>query len=576
MKIKRREPLLSEIFVPSGMPTIIENIYRNRGICPTISLEKGLNKLYPFTALKNAELAAHYLYEALRRDEHIMIIGDFDSDGATSTAVAVRALKLFGAKQISYLVPNRFDFGYGLSPEIVTVAAKSSPDLIVTVDNGIANHEGVALAKQLGMCVIITDHHLPSHTLPNADVIVNPNQPDDLFPSKYLAGVGVIYYVMLALRRLLTREGWFLKREIPEPNMADLLDLVALGTVADVVPLDYNNRILVHQGLLRIRQGKVSLGIKALLKIANRNEKSLVASDLAFAVAPRLNAAGRLDDMTVGIQCLIAEDMAQALALAQCLDSLNEERKMIETQMQQEAFVLLDKLQASLSSNLPHGLVLHQRDWHQGIIGILASRIKDKLQRPVIVFANAEEGILKGSGRSIVGVHIRDILADIANQYPNLILKFGGHAMAAGLSIASHDLELFKTVFAKLVEKQISQDAFVKVIYSDGELQADHFSLGLAETLCYLEPWGQHFPEPVFDGIFDLHHQRLVGQHHLKMMLGLPGHQRFIDAIAFNVDLALWPNHRCQQIHAAYKLDINEYRGRQDLQLLIEHMEPLT
>lgn len=576
IKIKRRASAVSEMTGDIALSPILQRIYHNRGICPSESLEKGLAKLYPVSQLKNAKTAAIRLYQALKNDEHILIIGDFDSDGATSTAVAVRALSMFGAKKVSYLVPNRFDFGYGLSPEIVDVAYASSPNLIMTVDNGISSHEGVLRAKALGLDVIITDHHLAGKTLPEADVIVNPNQADDDFPSKNLAGVGVIYYVMLALRSYLRELNWFLQAGIPEPNMGDLLDLVALGTVADVVPLDKNNRILVYQGLARIRQGKVCTGIKALLQIANRQPTRLVASDFAFAVAPRLNAAGRLDDMTIGIQCLLSDNEEEALHLAKMLDSLNEERKTIETQMQAEAFLALEQLSAMFSTQLPMGVALYQADWHQGVIGILASRVKDKLHRPVIVFAKGQTGELKGSCRSIAGIHIRDILADMVNQYPDLILKFGGHAMAAGLSIEENKLEHFKKVFAEEVSKHLTPDQLERIIYTDGGLSAELFSLDLAEQLKYLEPWGQHFPEPVFDDVFHVHHQRLVGKNHLKLMLGLPESDKLIDAIAFNVDTRVWPNYRCEKVHVAYRLDINEFRGRQDLQLVIEHLEPMA
>jgi len=574
IKIKRRNLNIPVNMTDSRLPKMVRQIYQNRGIIPEESQEKSLSKLIPFTALLNADKAAQRLYHALKENQKILIIGDFDSDGATSTAVAVSALRLFGGKNISYLVPNRFDFGYGLSPEIVEVAALESPDLIITVDNGIANHQGVLKAKALGIEVIITDHHLAAETLPETNIIVNPNQPEDNFPSKNLAGVGVIFYVMLALRSLLREKNWFIEHNIAEPNMASLLDLVALGTVADVVPLDNNNRILVQQGLLRIRAGKLRPGIKALLAIAKRQETRVVASDFGFGVAPRLNAAGRLDDMTIGIQCLLATDYGQALALAQQLDSLNHERKLIESQMQKEAFKALDSIGQLTKRELPFGVAIYQKTWHQGVIGILASRVKDKLHRPVIAFAKADSDELKGSARSVPGVHIRDCLANINNQHPDLICKFGGHAMAAGLSIKENDFESFQHLFANEIAKHLTADDLQRIIYTDGELNEASLNMQLAEQLRYLEPWGQAFPEPMFDGEFQIFDQRIVGQNHLKLLLGLPGGERIVDGIAFNVDINNWPNHHCQRIFAAYRLDINEFRGRQDLQLVIEHLEP--
>ena len=571
--IKRREPVTEIVMGKNELPDILKKIYHHRGICPNISLEKSLSNLHSYNLLKDVDKAAQRIYKALVHNERIIIIGDFDSDGATSTAVAVSALTMFGAKHINYLVPNRFDFGYGLSPEIVDVAAKESPQLIITVDNGIANHQGVSRAKELGIDVLITDHHLAADTLPDADVIVNPNQPGDQFPSKNLAGVGVIFYVMLALRSLLRDKNWFAEQQIAEPNMASLLDLVALGTVADVVPLDYNNRILVHQGLLRIRHGQVRPGIKALLAIANRQESRVIASDFGFAIAPRLNAAGRLDDMSIGIKCLLEPDYQSAMVLAQQLDCLNHERKAIESQMQQDAFSALEQLKDLAQKSLPLGVCIYQADWHQGVIGILASRVKDKLHRPVIAFAKGSHGELKGSARSVQGIHIRDILANIANYYPELILKFGGHAMAAGLTIKEKNFAQFQKAFADEVAKKLTEDDLQHIIFSDGELPEYDFNLQLAEKLRYLEPWGQQFPEPVFDGEFQIHNQRIVGQNHLKLLLGIPNSERMIDAIAFNVDMNVWPNYHCQTIFAVYKLDINEYRGRQDLQLIIDYLE---
>ncbi|MDF2868406.1 MAG: recJ, partial [Gammaproteobacteria bacterium] len=442
------------------------------------------------------------------------------------------------------------------------------------VDNGIASHAGVAAANSLGIAVIITDHHLASHTLPEAMAIVNPNQPGDLFPSKCLAGVGVIFYVMLALRAYLRKMDWFNKEQLTEPNMADLLDLVALGTVADVVPLDKNNRILVHQGLMRIRAGQVRPGIVALLEIAKRNPQKLVASDLGFALGPRLNAAGRLDDMSLGIECLLARDLNQARTIAQTLDELNSERRLIEADMQQQAFTELNKLKFN-SQQLPFGLCLYDENWHQGVIGILASRVKDQLHRPVIAFAPANEQELKGSARSINGIHIRDVLDAIATQHPELIHKFGGHAMAAGLSLAKNKFLEFSKAFDTEIRKQLGETDLCGEIHTDGELTQTDLTLELAELIREAGPWGQAFPEPLFEGEFEIIEQRIVGSKHLKLVLATPNMQ-LIDAIAFNIDGQAWPNHRVRKVAMVYRLDINEFNGRRTIQLVIEHLQPVN
>jgi single-stranded-DNA-specific exonuclease len=571
IKIRRRTQ--HEHVLPQGLHPVLQRVYCARGINSTNELERGLSHLLPYHTLKGIDQAVACLYQALQKNQHIMVIGDFDADGATSTAVAITALKNFGAKRVSYLVPNRFAYGYGLSPEIVQAAAASSPDLIITVDNGIASHAGVNLANSLGIEVLITDHHLPGDSLPAAVAIVNPNQPGDLFPSKSLAGVGVIFYLMLAFRAYLRELGWFANQGLALPNMAELLDLVALGTVADVVPLDKNNRILVHQGLLRIRAGQSRPGIMALLEIAKRDAHKITASDLGFAIGPRLNAAGRLDDMSLGIACLLAEQWAQARTFAQTLDELNQERRLIEADMQQQAFSVLDKLQLK-TQGLPLGLCMFDEHWHQGVIGILASRLKDQFHRPVIAFALANEHELKGSARSIAGIHIRDVLDTIANQHPTLIQKFGGHAMAAGLSISKHNLAAFSQAFAEEVAKQVTEAQLCGEIFTDGELAADEVNLELAELIREAGPWGQSFPEPVFEGKFDLLDQRIVGGKHLKLTLATADMQ--YDAIAFGIDTKLWPNHRARQISAVYRLDINEFNGRRSVQLVIEHLASLT
>ncbi len=550
---------------------LLQRIYFSRGIRHSQDLERGLEHLLSFHLLKNISIAVECLYRALQQQHHIVIVGDFDADGATSVAVAVSALTRLGAAKVSYIVPDRFKYGYGLTPEIVSVAAELQPDVLITVDNGISSLEGVAHAKSLGIQVVITDHHLAGQELPSADAIVNPNQPGDEFPSKNLAGVGVIFYLMLALRSHCRQLGWFTDRQLTDPNMSDLLDLVALGTVADVVPLDKNNRILVQQGIRRIRSGKARPGIQSLLAIGNRDEKNITASDLGFVVGPRLNAAGRLEDMSLGIACLLATDHEQAMRMAQQLDSLNKERREIETTMQQQALAAL--AQFNPNQNLPSGICLHDPLWHQGVIGIVAGRIKDRVHRPVIAFATIHEEELKGSARSVAGVHIRDILDAIAKRHPSLIHKFGGHAMAAGLSIHPKHYSAFSQAFAEEVSRQIDPSLLQGRMESDGELDELDFSVEVADLLREAGPWGQGFPEPLFDNYFQPLEQRIVGMRHLKMQLRPINSQRIFDAIAFNVDIAHWPNHRVDKIHAIYRLDINEFRGQRKLQLVIEHLQ---
>jgi single-stranded-DNA-specific exonuclease len=569
-KIIRRNTETQNSFEQNIHP-LLKRIYVTRGVTSEFELELSFERLLPYQSLFGIDQAVQQLAQALRAQEKILIVGDFDADGATSTAVAIRALRFFGAQQIDYLVPNRFAFGYGLTPELVEVAKELQPAIIITVDNGIANHAGVKAAKDAGIRVVITDHHLPSETLPIADAIVNPNQADDIFPSKNMAGVGVIFYVMLALRRYLIEQNWFVENNLPEPNMSRLLDLVALGTVADVVPLDHNNRILVSQGMRRIRANQCIPGISALLEIAGRNQQRVVTSDLGFAVAPRLNAAGRLDDMSLGIECLICDDLATAREIAKTLNQLNDERRLIEQDMQDQAFEALTKFQPAKNKSLPRGICLFDTEWHQGVIGILASRIKDKFHRPVIAFALASEMELKGSCRSVQGFHIRDGLAKIAMQFPHLINKFGGHAMAAGLTISPSAFEAFSKAFDDVVSEHLSDDDLKHNLLSDGELQTTELTLEIAEVLREAGPWGQAFPEPLFDGKFDIVDQRLVGGKHLKMVLSKEN--QMIDAIAFNVDLNHWPNHRCQQVNVAYRMDVNEFRGKRSVQLIVEHLE---
>lgn len=550
---------------------ILQRVYSARGVQSVDELEKGLEKLDSFQLLTHIEQAVECLVTALALEQHILIIGDFDADGATSTALTVSCLKTMGASKVSFLVPNRFEFGYGLTPEIVEVAAQCSPDLILTVDNGISSHEGVLRAREKGIKVVITDHHLPSLHLPLADAIVNPNLPGDLFPSKNLAGVGVAFYVMMALRSKLRAINWFQERNISEPNMASFLDLVALGTIADVVPFDKNNRILVHQGLARINAGKVRPGIRALIEVAGKRVERVGATDLGFIVAPRLNAAGRLVDMRLGIECLLAISEQEANGHAKTLDKLNRERQQIEEGMREQAIEAINQLE--LLENLPLGLCLFDETWHQGIIGILASRIKDKIHRPVITFALGTNNELKGSGRSISGFHLKDALEKIAAKEPRIIKKFGGHAMAAGLSIAKEDFEVFANLFNEIVSETISEDILTNIVLSDGELPSNTLNIETAEILQKGGPWGQAFPEPLFDGQFKIVSYRILKEKHLKLLLCSLDDYFTVDAVAFNVDTQKMNITEQDILHVAYRLDINDYKGKRELQLLIEHFD---
>lgn len=572
-KIVRREYVIPQENPLGHFHPVLQRVYAARNIQSIRQVDNSIKQLLPYQSLRGIDAAINILAEALMLNERILIVGDFDADGATSTAVAVRALRSFGCDQVSYLVPNRFAYGYGLTPELVEAAKEYSPDVIVTVDNGIANHAGVEAAKQAGIKVVVTDHHLPSATAPDADAIVNPNQHGCEFPSKSLAGVGVIFYVMLALHRHLANQGWFESKGIEAPNMSRLLDIVTLGTVADLVPLDQNNRIIIHHGLRRIRAGQCVPGIVALLELANRDFKRAVTADLGFAVAARLNAAGRLDDMSLGIECLLTDDAFKAREIARQLDELNHERRSIEKDMQQHAIKVLDKLAEKLESNLPTGLCLFHDSWHQGVIGILASRIKDKYHRPVIIFAPGQDDEMKGSARSITGFHLRDALALLDARQPGLMKKFGGHAMAAGLTIMRKDLDAFTVAFQSVTDELISEAQLQETLLTDGELSSDEYTLDLAETLREAGPWGQAFPEPLFDGVFKLIEQRIVGERHLK--LTLMKDNKTIDAIAFFVDLEAWPNHRCQQARVVYRMDVNEYRSRKQVQLIIDYLEAL-
>ena len=572
IQLRRREAV-DGVELPADLPPLLQRLYASRGVRSAQELERSVQGMLPWTQLTGVEKAVEMLHDAFQKGLHIVVVGDFDADGATSTALSVLALRALGYGNVSYLVPNRFEDGYGLSPEVVDQAHARGAQMIMTVDNGISSHAGVDHAHALGIPVLVTDHHLPGETLPAAEAIVNPNLRDCDFPSKSLAGVGVAFYLMLALRTFLRDKGWFDARGIPAPNLAELLDLVALGTVADVVPLDANNRILTWQGLSRIRAGKCRPGIKALLEIANRDPQKLAASDLGFALGPRLNAAGRLDDMSVGVALLLCDNIGEARVLANELDALNQTRKEIEQGMQAEALTLCQQLERS-ADTLPGGLAMYHPQWHQGVVGILASRIKERFHRPVIAFAPTGDGTLKGSGRSIQGLHMRDALERLDTLYPGLILKFGGHAMAAGLSLEEARFEEFQQRFGELVTEWLDPALLQGEVVSDGPLAAAEMSMEVAQMLRDAGPWGQMFPEPLFDGRFRLLQQRLVGERHLKVMVEPVDGGPLLDGIAFNVDTSIWPDNGVREVQLAYKLDINEFRGNRSLQLIIDHLWP--
>lgn len=569
----RRREAADDSHLPAQLHPLLRRLYVSRGVKSAEELERGVKGLLAWQQLDGIDAGVTLLQQALADRRRIVIVGDFDADGATSTALAVLALRSMGGSNVDYLVPNRFDDGYGLSPEVVEQVAARGAELIVTVDNGISSHAGVDLAHAMGIQVLVTDHHLPGETLPAAEAIINPNLTGCDFLSKSLAGVGVTFYLMLALRARLRDSGWFEQRALAIPNLAELLDLVALGTVADVVPLDANNRILVHQGLSRIRAGKCRPGIRALLEVANRDARQLAANDLGFSLGPRLNAAGRLDDMSIGVALLLSDDIAQARALAIDLDALNQTRREIEQGMQVEALQLCDQLERT-STELPYGIAMYHPEWHQGVVGILASRIKERFHRPVIAFAPAGDGLLKGSGRSVAGLHMRDALERLDTLNPGLMLKFGGHAMAAGLSLEQDKFDEFRQRFADLVGEWMDASQLEGVIWSDGELKGNELSLETAELLRDGGPWGQSFPEPTFDGKFRILQQRLVGERHLKLMIEPLNGGPLLDAIAFNIDTTLWPDSSVREVKLAYKLDINEYRGNRSVQLLVQHLWP--
>jgi len=576
-RIIRRRTLLADAPTDLHASLLLQRIYALRGVRSAQELDLSLERLIPVSQLTGTDAAVALLLEHYACQSRIVIIGDFDTDGATSTALVVRQLRRLGFKHVEFLVPNRFQFGYGLTPEIVQLAADNKPDLIVTVDNGISSVAGVAAANALGIQVLVTDHHLAGSELPQAAAMVNPNAPGNTFPSKGLAGVGVAFYLMAALTRSMQQQGMV---SAETTAVAHLLDLVALGTVADVVPLDANNRILVAQGIRRIRAGRCVPGLRALLEAANRRVDSCVASDLGFQVGPRLNAAGRLEDMTLGIQCLLTDDLDAARVIAARLTQLNLDRRDIEQQMQQEALAAIEDMQLDTES-LPLGLCLYEESWHQGVVGLVASRIKDRVHRPVIAMARADELTLKGSARSVPGVHIRDVLDAVAARHPGLIDKFGGHAMAAGLSIGIDKFAEFCAAFNDEVCRWMTHDDAIGIVLSDGELAPNEITIAVARQLRESGPWGQNFPEPLFDGQFRVLETRTLAERHLKLKLevnSLNGGAAPCEAIAFrHFDYDDAPPVRVDdQVQLAYRLDVNEYMGNERVQLIVEQLHIVT
>jgi single-stranded-DNA-specific exonuclease len=548
---------------------LLRRLYGSRGVCSEAGCTLPLSALHPVDLLKDVEHAAELLVGCVRAGGSVLVVGDYDADGATGSALAVRGLRGMGAAKVSYLVPSRFAFGYGLSPQVVDAAAPQRPDLIVTVDNGIASVEGVRRAGELGIPVIVTDHHLPGPQLPAAAAIVNPNAPGDPFPSKHLAGVGVVFYLLAALRARLRSEGWF-RGTRREPNLAELLDLVALGTVADVVTLDENNRILVEQGLRRIRGGRCRPGIRALLEVAGRRLEEVTARDLGFAAGPRLNAAGRLQDMSLGVECLLSEDPVQAAAMARELDALNARRREIEGEMRDQAEAMVEALDPEVQGHDPAFCLFDER-WHQGVIGILAARIRERYHRPVIAFAEADDGLLRGSARSVDGLHVRDLIDAVAKRHPALLERYGGHAMAAGLTLRRRALETFRDAFAAEVRREVGDVPPARELVSDGELPAESLDLNTADVLRTAGPWGKGFPEPLFDGRFRVLDRRLVGDRHLRLRLGTEDGLGAIDGIGFR--LGEYATGAAERAHLAYRLDVNEYRGIRSAQLVVEHLQ---
>lgn len=548
--------------LPSSLSPVLRRLYAARGVAAS-ELTLDLKNLLPPQTLKGMDVATALLQQALEQKQRIVIAGDYDADGATSTALAVLALRAMGTSSVSYVVPDRFRMGYGLSPALAELAAQQGCDLLVTVDNGIASVAGVAHAKKLGMQVLITDHHLPGLELPAADAIVNPNQPGCPFASKHLAGVGVMFYVLLALRARLRESGWFASRA--EPNLADYLDLVAVGTVADVVKLDYNNRVLVQQGLLRIRAGRARPGLRALLQVAGRNATQISSTDLGFVLGPRINAAGRLDDMRIGIDCLLSSSEEEALQRARQLDAFNRERRVIETEMKETALLHIETEGDAI------GVCLFDGDWHEGVVGLVASRIKEKLHRPVFAFARAAEGgLLKGSGRSIAGLHLRDALAAVDAQHPGLIERFGGHAMAAGLSLPEKNYDVFRRAFDEVCGQWLDAEQLLQIFETDGELRADEFSIETAYALEHAGPWGQGFPEPLFEGRFDIVDARVLGESQTHVRYRLRSDAGEVVAMDFGGVERL---RRSGTLNLIYRLSINRWQGSESLNLMIQDLQ---
>lgn len=557
------------------IPLLLQRVYALRGITSMQELDYTTRNLCNYDNLDGTQTAVEIVYSAMQNNKRIMIVGDFDTDGATSTALTVKALKKMGCQHVDYIIPNRFDDGYGLSISVIKRALLKKADLIITVDNGVSAIEAVEFAKQSNLTVIITDHHLCPEQLPAADAIINPNLPNCSFPSKHLAGVGVAFYFMSALRAKLRQENWFRTHNLEEYNLASLLDLVALGTIADVVKLDHNNRILVHQGINRIRSGYCCAGIKALLHIARKDPVSFTSTDLAYYIAPRLNAAGRMDNMSLSVELLLCDDYDSALKQASDLDMLNNDRKLIEQTMYKEALSYIQELEQQQSS-FPNLLVVYHPEWHQGIIGILSARLKDKHYRPVICFASTEEGILKGSGRSIAGIHLRDLLDELDENHPDLLVSFGGHAMAVGLSIRENDLERFRKHFETLIDKRLNANTLEQIIETDGEVDSQDFNYAMAKQLKESGPWGEGFTEPTFDGDFIVHQQRLFAEKHLRLVLEPKNGGPIIEGICFNVNLTQWPDNTIKNVKIVYQLDVDDFRGNQTAKLMIRHIWPIA
>ncbi|MCX8684180.1 MULTISPECIES: single-stranded-DNA-specific exonuclease RecJ [unclassified Gilliamella] len=557
----------------NDIPLLLQRVYALRGITSMQELDYTTRNLCNYDNLDGTNKAVDILYSAMKNNERIMIVGDFDTDGATSTALTVKALKKMGCQFVDYIIPNRFDDGYGLSINVVKKAILQKADLIITVDNGVSAVEAVEFAKQSNLTVIITDHHLCPEKLPPADAIINPNLPNCTFPSKHLAGVGVAFYFMLALRSKLRKENWFTTHKLEEFNIASLLDLVALGTIADVVKLDLNNRILVHQGVSRIRAGYCCEGIKALLNISRRDPLTFTSTDLAYYIAPRLNAAGRMDNMSLSVELLLCEDYDSAVNQAADLDTLNSDRKLIEQTMYQEALSHVEQIH---KPSLPNSIVVHHPEWHQGVIGIVSARLKDKYYRPVICFASTEDGLLKGSGRSIDGIHLQNVLYELNQRYPDILVSFGGHAMAAGLSIQEKDLDKFRDLLETVITEQLDLKVLEQTIETDGEINNEDFNYSIAKLLKDSGPWGEGFIEPTFDGEFIIHQQRIFAEKHLKLVLEPKNGGPIIEGICFNVNLTKWPDQTIKEAKIVYHLDVNEFRGNQTLKLMIRHIWPIA